>query len=126
MLKNPPATAGDIRDLGLIPGSGRSPGGGNGNPVQYLAWRIPWTREAVRHDSSTFARTHACLYDGLTSFKYYDSSTVWLSFFFRFTLHFAILAAEMSLIFLHFHDVQMYICFIFAHKQLLFFASCWC
>ena len=30
-------------DLGLIPGSGRSPGEGNGNPLQYLAWRIPWT-----------------------------------------------------------------------------------
>ena len=32
-------------DLGLIPGSGRSPGEGNGNPLQYLAWRIPWTEE---------------------------------------------------------------------------------
>ena len=33
-VKNPPANAGDIRDAGLIPGSGRSPGGGNGNPLQ--------------------------------------------------------------------------------------------
>ena len=32
-VKNPPASAGDVRDLALIPGSGRSPGGGNGNPV---------------------------------------------------------------------------------------------
>ena len=32
-------------DLGLIPGSGRSPGEGNGNPLQYLAWRIPWIEE---------------------------------------------------------------------------------
>ena len=32
-------------DLGLIPGSGRSPGEGNGYPLQYLAWRIPWTEE---------------------------------------------------------------------------------
>jgi len=31
----PPANAGDIRDTGLIPGSGRSPGGGHGNPLQY-------------------------------------------------------------------------------------------
>ena len=30
------ANAGDIRDVGLIPGSGRSPGGGHGNPLQYL------------------------------------------------------------------------------------------
>ena len=33
--KNLPADAGDIRDLSSIPGSGRSPGGGNGNPLQY-------------------------------------------------------------------------------------------
>ena len=35
MVKNPPANAGDIRDKGSIPGSGRSPGGGNGNLLQY-------------------------------------------------------------------------------------------
>ena len=35
VVKNPPAKAGDIRDLGSIPGSGRSPGGGHGNPLQY-------------------------------------------------------------------------------------------
>ena len=32
VVKNPPAYAGEIRDMGLIPGLGRSPGGGNGNP----------------------------------------------------------------------------------------------
>ena len=35
VVKNLPANAGDIRDMGLIPGSGRSPGGGHGNPLQY-------------------------------------------------------------------------------------------
>ena len=35
VVKNPSASAGDVRDTGLIPGSGRSPGGGNGNPLQY-------------------------------------------------------------------------------------------
>ena len=35
MVKNPPANAGDIRDADSIPGSGRSPGEGNGNPLQY-------------------------------------------------------------------------------------------
>ena len=35
VVKNLPASAGDARDVGLIPGSGRSPGGGNGNPLQY-------------------------------------------------------------------------------------------
>ena len=34
VVKSPPATAGDVRDSGLIPGSGRSPGGGHGNPLQ--------------------------------------------------------------------------------------------
>ena len=34
MVKNPPASAGDIRDLGSIPGSGRSPREGNGKPLQ--------------------------------------------------------------------------------------------
>ena len=34
-VKNPPANAGDIRDMSLTSGSGRSPGGGNGNPFQY-------------------------------------------------------------------------------------------
>ena len=35
MVKNPPASAGDVKDIGLIPGLGRSPGGGHGNPLQY-------------------------------------------------------------------------------------------
>ena len=35
VVKNPPPNAGDKRDVGYIPGLGRSPGGGNGNPLQY-------------------------------------------------------------------------------------------
>ena len=35
VVKNLPANAGDLRDLGSIPGLVRSPGGGNGNPVQF-------------------------------------------------------------------------------------------
>ena len=35
MIKNMPANAGDLREVGLIPGLGRSPGGGHGNPLQY-------------------------------------------------------------------------------------------
>ena len=45
MVKNPPANAGDLRDMGLIPGLGRSPGGRNGNPLPYSCWKIPWTEE---------------------------------------------------------------------------------
>ena len=60
VVKNLPASAGDIRDLGSIPGSGRSPGGGSGNPLQYSCLENPWTVEPaglwstgsqrVRHD----------------------------------------------------------------------------
>ena len=45
MVKNLPAKVGDIRNAGSIPGLGRSPGGGNSNPLQYACWRIPWTGE---------------------------------------------------------------------------------
>ena len=44
MLKNPLANAGDIRDAGSIHGSGRSPGGGNGNPAQYSCLANPLDR----------------------------------------------------------------------------------
>ena len=46
VVKNPPSNAGDIRDAGLIPGSGRSPGGGHGNPLQYSCLENPMDREA--------------------------------------------------------------------------------
>ena len=39
------ASAYNAGDLGSIPGSGRSPGEGNGNPLQYSAWKIPWTEK---------------------------------------------------------------------------------
>ena len=45
VVKNPPANAGDIRDSGLIPGLGRSSGGGMAIHSSILAWRIPWTEE---------------------------------------------------------------------------------
>ena len=45
VVKNLLGNAGDIRHMDSIPGLGRSPGGGHGNPLQVLAWRIPWTEE---------------------------------------------------------------------------------
>ena len=45
-VKNAPANAGDTRDVGLIPGSGRSPGEGNGNPLQYSCQGKPMDRGA--------------------------------------------------------------------------------
>ena len=41
VVKNPPPNAGDVRDTGSIPGSGRSPGGGHATHSSILAWRIP-------------------------------------------------------------------------------------
>ena len=46
VVKNLSANTGDSGDLGLIPGLGRSLGGGNGNPIQYFCWGNPMDREA--------------------------------------------------------------------------------
>ena len=46
VVKNPPANAGDLRDVGSIPGSGRSHGGGHGNPLQYSCLENPMDRGA--------------------------------------------------------------------------------
>ena len=55
-IKNMLADAGDIRDMGSIPGSGRSPGEGHGNHSSILTWRIPWTEEPVRLPSIVMRR----------------------------------------------------------------------
>ena len=68
MIKNPPARAGGVRDLGSIPGLARSPEGRNGNPLSsILAWRLSWTEDPGRlqsiesqrvgHDCSNLAHT---------------------------------------------------------------------
>ena len=46
VVKNPPANSGDLRDMGSIPESGRSPGGGNGNPLHYSCLGNPMDRGA--------------------------------------------------------------------------------
>ena len=46
VVKNPPANEGDTGDAGLVPGSGRSPGGGTGNPFQYCCLENPMDRGA--------------------------------------------------------------------------------
>ena len=76
-VKNPPVNAGDKRDKGLIPGSGRSPGGGHGNHSSTLAWSIPWTEEPGRlqvigfqrgrHDWSDLAWKHLIVIGWLVS-----------------------------------------------------------
>ena len=67
MVKNLPANARDIRDAGLIPGSGKSPGVGNGNPPQYSRLENPMDREACQatvhggHKESDTIDTQMCL-----------------------------------------------------------------
>ena len=51
MVKNLPANAGNVRAAGLIPGFGRSPGGGHGNPLQYSLLENPWREEPGRLQS---------------------------------------------------------------------------
>ena len=48
MVKNPPANAGDVGDMGSIPGPGRSPGGGDGNPLQHPCLENPMDRGVWR------------------------------------------------------------------------------
>ena len=47
MVKNPPANAGDIRDMGLKPVSGRSPGGGHDNSLQYSCLENPHEQRSL-------------------------------------------------------------------------------
>ena len=69
VVKNLPANAGDVRDVGSIPGLGRFPGEWHGNPLQYSYLRIPWTEEPgglqsivsqrVEYSEATW-HTHTC------------------------------------------------------------------
>ena len=67
VVKNPPANAGDRRDVGSIPGSGRSPGGGHGNPLQFSCLENPHKQRSLtgyspydlRELDTTEAATHA-------------------------------------------------------------------
>ena len=66
MVKNQPATAGDTGDAGSIPESGRAPGEGNGNPLQYSCLGNPMGRGAwwatvhgvAESDTTEHTRTH--------------------------------------------------------------------
>ena len=65
VVKNLPANSGDIRDVGLIHGLGRSPGGGHGNPFQYSCLENPmdrggWQVMVYAELDTTEATWHAC------------------------------------------------------------------
>ena len=58
MVKNLAANAGDIVDTGLFSGSGRSPGGGSGNPFQYSCLENPMDRGASQATAHRVAKSH--------------------------------------------------------------------
>ena len=67
MVKNLPANAGDARDMDVIPRLGRSPGGGNSNPLQYScleyfmdrgAWRATWNLKKLDMTEHTCMHVH--------------------------------------------------------------------
>ena len=79
VVKNPPANAGDIRDADSFPGSGRSPGGGNGNTLQYSSLENPKGRGTwwvtVRRVAKSQTRlkplsTHTCTYLQVSIYHY--------------------------------------------------------
>ena len=56
LVKNLPANAEATGDVGSILGSGRPPGGGHGNPLQYSCWEIPWTEDPGRLQAMEWER----------------------------------------------------------------------
>ena len=83
-VKNPCASAGDIRDTGLIPGSGRSPKGGHGNPFQYScldilidrgAWQVTVHGVTKSQTWLQWLSTHAMQY--LEAFKLVVHQNMW-------------------------------------------------
>ena len=86
MVRNPYDSAGDIGDMGSIPGSPRSPGGGHGNPLQYSCLRNPMDRGAwratvhgVKKDQIGLKQlsTHACTEIELST-QYAESRLGWV------------------------------------------------
>ena len=78
VVKNPSARAGDIRDLGLIPGLGRSPGGEHGSPLQYSflenpmdrgAWQAIVHRVAKSQSQLKWLSTHVDIGSGVVSWE---------------------------------------------------------
>ena len=85
VVKNPPANAGDIRDMSSIPGSGRSPGGGHGNPLQYSCLENPMDKRSLagygpnsqkESDTTEWLITHA-MHPHVRKRENWDSESQW-------------------------------------------------
>ena len=67
-------SAGDIRDVGLIPGLGRSPGGGHGYPLQYACQQNPTDRGAWRATGHSVVKSQTQVLHGRTQSIYFHAS----------------------------------------------------
>ena len=90
MVKNPPANAGDIRDAGAIPGLGKSPEGGDGNPLQSSclensmdrgAWRATVHRVSKSWTRLKRPNTHNCKTSTVNYINYFHNVVQSLSIF---------------------------------------------
>ena len=70
VVKNVSANAGDAREIGLIPGLGRSPGGGHGNPLQYSCLENPMDRGAWQAAVHGVAKSQTQLSDFTFHFSF--------------------------------------------------------
>ena len=80
VVKNPTAKVGDVRDAGSIPGSERSPGGGNGNPPQYSCLESPMDRGAWRATVRSVAQKYVARISTITATTAEHSSLPTLNF----------------------------------------------
>ena len=85
MVENLPANAGDVRGTGLIPGSGRSPGGGHGNPLQSSCLENPTDRGAWRATVHGVVKSQTRLSNLLRAMSMPISR--YLSYFYVSTIH---------------------------------------
>ena len=78
MIKNPPVSAEDARHVGLIPGSGRSPGLGNGNPLQYSC--LENSRDRGAWWATVRGVTESDMSDGAHTYTYNIKFTILTTF----------------------------------------------
>ena len=71
VVKDPPANAGDTGDLGSIPGPGRSPGEGNGNPLHYSCLENPMDGGAWQATVHGVAKSQTQMSDFIFTFTYF-------------------------------------------------------
>ena len=76
-VKSLPASAGDVRDAGSVPGSGRSPGEGNGNPLQYSCLENPMDRGSWLAIVHGVTKSWAGLKQLNTENKAEDAGDIW-------------------------------------------------